>query len=252
MPLIINISHRRWGTSVSLFLFFFLPFSQTFSQSTDSIALGKSRKYAESLYDNFFKHNNRLLVGAGYKELTNPSNGHSFFLTDDFIGGDISYGDELYRNIPLLFDLVSGEILTERPSDGSKIVLIKEKVKEFTIDNHRFVQLKSSLDLSLSHRFLEIIHQGKVSAYILWSKETKDDLSGRTVRVVITDKKKYYIEKEGVFFTVRGKNSILQIYKDQKSLMRKYMKNAKMRFGENQAMAISALTRYYNSIQSGL
>jgi hypothetical protein len=227
-----------------------LGMTNIFAQTPNVPFQKEALHFTQNLYNQYFEKDSRLFIGTEYNEFDKPTSGHSFFLSSDFIDGSITYDLQYYDSVPLLFDLVGDELLTERLSDAVKIRLVQEKVSEFSIANHRFVRLQSYSGAFYGKGFYEVLHSGVVSAYAKWTKEQSKDLSDPTVKISVVESTRYFIESGGVFFSVRGKSSLLKKFKDKKVLIRSFIKKNGIQFGDNPSRAISLIAEYYNSIKS--
>jgi hypothetical protein len=68
--------------------------------------------------------------------------GHPYFDQEGMQYGSIVYEGILYRNIPMLYDLVRDQpIVFNR--EGYMLGLSREKVKEFSLSGHRFIHTPS-------------------------------------------------------------------------------------------------------------
>ena len=81
--------------------------------------------------------------GIEYVFIYRAVSGFPFFLTDTFEKNNIVYDGTLYKEVPLAYDIVSNEVVTQTP-DNYYIQLIPEKINSFSIKNHLFIQLTST------------------------------------------------------------------------------------------------------------
>lgn len=87
-------------------------------------------------------------------------NDHQFFLSDQALAGKVTYNNILYKNVNLQYDLVRDEVLTKNFND-KKIILVKEKVGEFSIDGHLFKRLTDSNPSLKIDGYYEILMEDK-------------------------------------------------------------------------------------------
>ena len=59
---------------------------------------------------------------------------------------------------------------------------------------------------------------------------------------------KYYIRKEGVYYTVRSKGSVLKVLKSKKKELARYIKRRKLDFKHAPEEAIVAVVRQYEQL----
>ncbi len=111
------------------FLFFVLSFGSAHAQSVtgpqplpDSTALRQARLNTIEIYHQFMGEQTRLLSGYEHVGFLPLTNGHPYFQEDSPQTGSIIYEGAWYRNIPLMYDLVRGELITLTPG-SDRIVL---------------------------------------------------------------------------------------------------------------------------------
>ena len=115
--------------------------------------------------------------GTNYKEKYITINGnHKYYLTSEFLVGDVVYDDQPYFDIKMKYDIYNDELIVKLPirSGFSVIQLVKEKIEVFTINNRPFIRIseRSRESLSEDHLgFYEILF--KSDRIILYKKYKK-------------------------------------------------------------------------------
>lgn len=154
-------------------------------------------------------------IGVEYRDLPYQfENGHQFFLSDQRLTGDILYNKILYRNQSLQYDLLLDEVIAVHVN-GRKIILIKEKVSEFTLDGYVFRNLSKP---AISERMIPgyynvLAEEGDVSILVKRVKRQKGNAVQfhQQGQVFIQDITKYYLKKNDEFFEVKSHKDIAKL-----------------------------------------
>lgn len=155
-------------------------------------------------------------IGMEYTELPYfVRNDHQFFLSDQVLEGKVIYNNILYQNVNLQYDLVRDEVLVKNFSD-KKIILVKEKVSEFSIEGHLFKRLIDSNSLFKIDGYYEILREGKNVR--LLAKRTKrvkgllsNQLSYRKEELHMEYSVRYFLNTNGKYVEVKNYKQIAKI-----------------------------------------
>jgi hypothetical protein len=164
-------------------------------------------------------------IGREYTELPYSfKNRSQFFLSDKKIVGEVRYNDILYKNQNLQYDILLDEVIAEHVS-GRKIILVKEKVTEFTIGGYLFRRLlKSDIDGSMTPGYYNILIESKGLMLLVKrvGHQKKTRVGYYKEEFSIDDKSKYFLKKDDTFFEVKNYKGITKILRDkeQKSSFR--------------------------------
>lgn len=244
---------RLFLPQVTLTLFL-LVFSLTvFSQhaETDTLILSKAVAKAKTIYTNSIASNSHLLNGTQYKEtiIHNYDIGYPYFLTDDWIdSASIDYDGQVYQNISLMYDIVRDKIILDHPFSHFSIQLINEKIKSFKLTSHTFVFLKedSSQTATIRAGFYDLLYNGTVKLYARRKKEINSIVEAPLVKTEFVDKNQFFVYKNGNYFPVKTRSSILKLFSDRKSPLRKYIKKEKLNFHKDRDVALTKSVKFYD------
>lgn len=187
-------------------------------------------------------------IGSEYHEIPYTiTNGHPFLLSDKPLTGEIHYNDIVYKNLAIQYDLIHDEIITEH-ANGWKIILIKEKISEFTIDGHLYQRFPgSNSNDNIKPGFYNILVNNE-SIRLLAKREKQikgqgNHLSYQVEPGHIEEKTDYYLEKEGHLFHVKNHKAIIRLLSDKKRGT--YVRAAKEK--DEEAQMISVVKQYISS-----
>lgn len=213
---------------------------------TDSTYVAAAKDNAIRFYTKTIGVQSRLFEGSEYKDYIAQRDEYPF-MHDDVVNGNIKYHGEVYKDIPLYYDLEKDQIITSYPH-GNKVQLLREKVEYFEIDGHKFVPL---FNTKIPDGFYDLQYDGKMKFYVHKRKESvlKVNSNGSDPHRVFEQRVKYFILKNGIFFSVKSKKSVLALLKDKKRNLKKALRAENIRFKPERERAIAFLLRNYEQTQ---
>ncbi|TGE27636.1 hypothetical protein [Hymenobacter metallicola] len=197
-------------------------------------ALGyESRLYNGPEYVNYVK---RFIVG------------HPFFGSVQPLAATVEYAGSTYHGVPLRYDIVLDELVLNAPQGALTMLLIKDKVRAFTLDGHRFIHLSSTDSAqSLPGRpgFYELLVDGPVQLLALRRKDLQERASAGVLEGEITEKDEFFLRAKGRYHKAGKASTVLAALPEQKAALRKYIRAEKLRFGAAQReKSLTALVRH--------
>jgi hypothetical protein len=244
---------RERPASRVLSLFFFIVFSagHAFGQQPhDSTLTNPATRNAYRVYSNTIGNEANLYNGveyAGYNEHNNDV-GNAYFLSNDWSDGSVEYDGGQYDNVSLMYDLVTDQLILEQPYSHFKLALISGKVKNFTLGGHTFVYLAGSKNDSLIRPgFYDRLYGGRTSVFARRSKHLVQRIELREVVIEYPPTTRYFILKDGVFFPVKSRASVLAVFRDRKKELRKLIRKNRLNFSDDREHAIAEVAGYYDA-----
>jgi len=220
-------------------------YSQEIKSDTSFLALSKKRSI--EFYTAFSEDQSRLYNGGDYVLYMPKDEEHPYFESDDWTNGSIVFWGELYENVPLLYDLTIDEPITEQ-NRGNAIRLAGEKVERFTIFGHHFVRLHQDELNKIAEGFYDRLHDGKSKVYAKYSKTYQQTLEGLKVIPRFDENKKYYLVKDGIFYSVKTKASLLRVL-DHKQEVKNFIRKNHIRLTANHETAIVRVAEFYDTLK---
>jgi hypothetical protein len=230
--------------NLSLAFLFVLSHTILFGQS-DSLVLISSRQSLTKLYDQAIGENTRLYNGIEFIDpfQRKTIEGFPYFLEDDWEDGSIFYDGQLYENIPLLFDVYQNRVIVDHPRSHTKIELITEKIKYFTISDKYFVQLESP-----ATGFYQELYGGETKVYALHYKTIQEKIGEKTMITEFITKRKLYILRDSTYHIITSKKSALNVLKEHKSELNKLLGQEKISFKKNKEYALARMGQYFDQL----
>ncbi len=202
-----------------------------------------------SLYTNVIGENSSLYKGKVYVGVKKVIKGHQFFETSDWIYGSVVYQGNLYKNVPLLYDLLQDELLIRHPNGFLRIQVQKRELNSFTILKKTFVNFLTSdtADLMAPSGIVERIYEGDISVFVKRQKRVDERIREMTVEREFEQENNFYLLKDGLFYSVKRKSHVFKVLQDRKKIIRKELRKNGIVFRKNPEYALVKIVEYYQS-----
>ena len=225
------------------------PITKTAAQTSSIQSVADSFINAKAFFQNEIKEDAHLYTGKEFIKYSVNIKGHPFFETDQMQTGTIFYDGTLYENVPLLFDIVSKQVIINRYHDNLKIKLLNQKIKYFTLAGHRFENIFSAegRDESITNTFYDIMYNGKGSVLVKRIKHIKNSLKAEDP-ASFAEEDELYVRKGKNLYAIDSKNSVLQAFSDKKDAVKTFIRKNKFRFKKNTEKELIMTAEYYSTI----
>jgi hypothetical protein len=232
---------------------FLLFFSSISAQSVNDTAfLDSASSNAVKLYNNYIKGQSSLYTGSEYNQTEGTNDQHPFYKDADWQSGSVHYNEEYYENVSLLYDIFFDVIVTENFSNGNEMVLVKAKIKNFSIGDDYFIHLpKNTLPEGLSTPgFYQVLHDGPSKVIVHHLKNYEERIESSKVEKYFTYKRRIYIFKDNAFHRVSKKAELFRLFKDKRSQLRTYAQSEKIKVTRKNPISFGLIASYYDSLNS--
>ena len=222
---------------------------QSFGQQLplDTTFLTLARGNQIKLYTEFIHGQTRLNNGSEYRDYLSHNEEHPYFGVDDWAYGTIIYDEEIYENVPMFYDLSRDKVISEHSLNGAKLELISEKITFFTLGTHTFVRLAADVAGTITSGFHERLYDGKTKVYVRREKSLQQKVESNNIIFNFDEKNRVYIQKNGVYYPVKRKNSVLEVFNDRKQEIRAFMKKNGRITKHDRENAIARIAAFYDS-----
>ena len=204
---------------------------------------------AGDVYNPFIEKQSRLYNGIEHMGYSYKIKGHAYFLQKELYKGTVVYDGLTFINVPMLFDLLKGQVIIQHLNGFSKLGLVSEKVKEFSLLDHHFIRLiADSLSGSpLITGFYDEVYKGRLTVLIKrgkWIEETiKDELEREFIQLDL-----FYIQKGDKYYQVKNKKGLLALLKDRSKEVKQYLRRNMIKYRKGAENAIVKAVVYYDSL----
>jgi hypothetical protein len=179
------------------------------------------------------------------------NSGHVFFKTNELVKGTIVYDHIEYKDLPVLYDIVKDQVVIQGMFQPNFILLASHKVSQFSLSGHTFTRISadSLSGTAIQTGFYQCLFNGKTQAWVKNRKEIEEvnDI-GNVLKKTAVEKNKWFISKQGTYYEVQGKSSVLKVLADKKKEIQQYTKQNKIKFKNNMDDALARIVAYYDTI----
>jgi len=190
-----------------------------------------------------------IMNGKVWRNLYTGVKGNAYFLTNEYLTGDITFNGRLFRERTLRYDLYNDEIILWINS-SNVIILNKEMVGEFTVNymdkRYRVVNMGTDTAGILSG-YVNVYYEGPTALYVKYRKQiemlavdNKYDLFVQSHRI--------YVKKNGDIVQVSGRKALLKLLSDRKTELKNYIKQNKLLIVKSEPQTFIPLLQYYDSL----
>jgi hypothetical protein len=224
--------------------------SHAYCQVADTAFVATSAGNAVKEYEKFIQGQTGLYNGSEYVYPERTNDEHPFYKEFDWLNGSVEYNGELYDKTAFLYDLTSDNLITEHFYNGEEIVLVKAKVKAFTLEGERFIHLNgTSLLPGLSEPgFYRLYYDGPSRTIARITKAIEEAIESNKVERYFKLKTRIYVLKDGVYHKVSKRSEILKLFKDRKPALRAYAAKEKIVISRLFPSSFAKLAAYYDSL----
>ena len=215
--------------------------------TSDTLFLNSSITNSIKLYNQTIKGQTALYNGTEYKEPSQTNDEHPFFESEDWVFGNVTYEGKYYEHVPLLYDIVTDRLVTENYYNAEEVSLVIEKINKFTFGDHIFIK-ENHKSLPKSG-FYELLYDGVSKAIARRQKVTREAISSQKLEIHFDTRNRFYVFKNNIFFPVKGKNSLLKLFEDEKQTLRQFIKKNNVRFKPDPAKGIAQLAAQYDKLK---
>ena len=224
------------------------------SQSaTDSTLYTQSLQKAKSLYKNFIAENSHLYAGNEYLKPSTQGQkliGTPYFLSDNMLVSTVLYDGKKYDSVLLHFQIPDNVLVLINPVSNVSFQLLNEKVGYFIIDHHEFnkISTKAALAMHTNKLYAEKLFAGKEIVWGLYEKKFALSSKAEDQSATYIDYNEYYLEIGNTFYAVNSESELLNILKDHKSELKKFISKNKLRFKQDPENTLQKTMAYYDQL----
>ncbi|MBB6612546.1 hypothetical protein H7F15_15985 [Pontibacter sp. Tf4] len=194
-----------------------------------------------------------LYNGSEYRVQVRPHiEGNQYYDAKTFVEGNVAYDGALYSSVPLLYDVELDEVITIHPVSGLSQKLVKEKVSGFEIGKHTFIRIAvdSAAKASLKPGFYSLLYDGETKALHRREKVLQERVTNNGYEGEYKTTDRFYLLKDGVYYPVKSKGSVLNVLRDQKKELNKFIRENSIRFKYQRESALAKIAAHYDSLEA--
>jgi hypothetical protein len=205
---------------------------------------------AQAVYTKAIGVNAHLYTGSEYVDYDHTMTGNPYFASLYFTNGAIVYDDILYKNVQMFYDILNDDVVLKNYNDTA-LLLPKEKVSSFSFAGHNFIKIiPDSATAEIKPGYYEVLYNGNTKLFAKRKKEITEKIQIQYYEALFTEHDQYYILKNDVFYQVGDKNGALNVMKDRKKELSKFIHQEKLKFRKNFESSLLKTVAYYNGLNN--
>ena len=188
-----------------------------------------------------------LYNGPEHRGYYRQIKGFAYFDTDKMVEGNVHYDDIWYR-LPLLYDLVTDQVIILHFDGLYKLSLVSEKVDQFNMNGHVFKKIGvTNLDAKLAPGFYEEIYAGdSISLYAKRTKMISELLNMRSLEREFISKNQYYFLIRDSYHPVNSKKEMYALLGNKKREVAVYLRKNHVKFRKSKEAALVIASKKYD------
>ena len=215
----------------------------------DSSFIQTARYQAVATYENATRVQSHVFEGNEYIAHDHRIKIHPFYRVDSLQTGTVAFNGVTYHNVQMLYDIVRDELAVQPPEGGFRIRLRNDKITTFSMGPYRFIRLEGNSTVGAPTGFYEVLHNGRLRAVARRIKTIHEDISSGSYKADFLQEDHFFILKEGVYYPVKTKRSLLNLFPDQAKTLRKFIRANTLKFTDEQREeAITRVTQQYEEL----
>jgi hypothetical protein len=233
-----------------LYILLICIFSQhVTAQNADDTTLHENALNAINVYYENLGEESPLYNGSEYIEYAYTlQEGHPFFQIANFVNGNINLDGMIFHDVPMLYDIFKDQLIIQDFQRVYKINLPADRVQQFFLLGHLFVRLTHTASDPIKTGFYDQLYKGKIALFAKREKRILEKYSNIQISKVVISQDIYYIKKEGVYYAIKNKSSLLAVLKSKKKEVQQYLKTNKIKFKREPERAMIMAVRYYDQL----
>ena len=201
------------------------------------------------IYHDFISVHSGLINGSEYAEPRYNEDQFPFYQQVDWLPGEVTYNNEHYSEVSLMYDLSTDNLVAENPVNGQEIQLVKSRVASFSLNDDQFIQVRRQDLAGLPQEgFYQVLYDGKSTVLVRHVKAFEEKIENNQVVFYYVDKKRIYVRTGDSYVRVAKKGDILKMFGDNKDEVRGYMRKNRIKVSRRDPRSFSTLVAYYDTL----
>ena len=239
------------------FLIFIAIFLSGISSSKNLFGqapIGALEDHFTSVFNKRLSPQIKLYNGVSYLGYAGRLQGNAYLDDNtDFVKGTVTYEGFVFKDVPILFDLVEGKVVSILYDGYSKYSLISERLSNFTIGERTFVYLperKIEKNAAKNYGFFELPYSGKIKVLVSRTKSIKEILEVQGAIKQFNQEVEYFIMHNNQLYKVNSESAFIRLFENHKEDLKNHIKSNKLKFREDPIKALVSLASYYEQLSN--
>lgn len=168
---------------------------------------------------------------------------HPYWLSDDFLVGEVRYKGMLYKNVLLRYDAFLNQLVVKTPEKQANVYIPMHAVEGFTIGG--LVYAKHDSEFMAVHydgSHMELLEQMRV--------KMKENMNHENLQYEFKRNVNYYLLNDGRMYEVTNMRSVLKLYPGLEKELKRFSRMNNLNFKENRQSSLVSLVKYADELLS--
>jgi hypothetical protein len=233
---------------ISLSLFLAVNYISQGQLLPDSAIHQQALTHAEAVYNRAMEGNFHIYNGSQYAAYQSQTEEHPYFLSDEWVYGNVLYDGEWFHNMPMLFDIEKEQLIVSYYFKGIKMQLNSQRVGQFSWQGHQFTNYQLNDSLGLDKGFYEILYNGPTRVVAKRKKTYIEEITGTELIKRFKETTQYYVLRNGQYVKAGTKKNALTLLKDRKKELKAFIRRNRLFLSEKEN-SLARVAAYYDSLQ---
>lgn len=152
---------------------------------------------------------------------------HKFYISPNYVNGNLVYNDELYFDIEMKYDLYDDQLVIRLKKDKSllSLRLINEKVQSFEIHGKKIIQLKNK---GIFIGFFEVLYKDEnISVLKKYKKIRKEYSDKKILYSKFNSANEYFVLSKSEDLKTVSKSNLKKLFPRKTKKINSYYRNKK-------------------------
>jgi hypothetical protein len=239
-------NYKRTGFLLACNFFYYVTLAQPITN--DSILLKTAIYNTIALHKAGIAENLRLYNGTEYTGSYSGTKGFPYFSTDSLRPGNIQYDGSDYQEVPMLFDLVTGEVIITSFKQEHYIKLLRDKITRFDLLGHTFIRVDTDSTTGINSGFYDLLYNNKSAVLIKREKVLRQVARSEGIDARFAEYDYYFIKRAGTYFHVFNMSSLLEAFPGKKNELRSYLRQNHLNFKKDPENTMVKSAAFYDQL----
>lgn len=231
-----------------------LPPAHSFGQTLvpDSMFVQKAKQNAVLQYRLSEGVQSRIYNGKLYRDYTILTEGHPYFESDQFENGTVRYDGMEFSNVPLLYNIVTDEVITPHYNKVQWLSLRNDKISSFSFGGHHFIRMiQDSTSPDIATGMYEQLYAGKSAVLKKKIKYVTEAISNNQLRTSVKTVERRYLWQDEKWQRVTSLRSVLKVLSGHNAAIRQHLRSAKINYRRQPDQALARMAAFYDQLTPG-
>ena len=167
---------------------------------------------------------------------------HPYWVSDDFVSGDVVFKGMLYQNVQIRFDAYLQQLVVKTPDKHSNVCIQMASVERFVLGDIEFSRRNNEfVAILFNSSRMELVEQLPITVKELFVDNAK-------VQYEFNHNFKYWVLRDGQKYEVDKLKSVLKLFPEYKKELKSFAKTHYLDFKTHRQSSLVSLIKYADEL----